>query len=381
MLRAVAVLALLTGATSQSFTTKSTWRYVDDNTDLTGTGWAGVAFVDSAWKSGAGPFGYGSFTSPTITFGTTLLFGPSASTKYITNYFRKVVTLAAGATYTGTLTYQADDGAVVYLNGVELGRFNMPTTAVKRDTLASAVLAAAASVATQTITLTSAQLLPGDNVLAVEVHQAGPTSVDCLFDAALTVTMVPSATPSPSPSPSPLPPATTLFDFGSAAWTYLDNNVDFTAQAWTTAGCVGVCREGRGLREMLGPSPRRFQNVHNGALMSATHPPTPSPPLTACCGSASTNPQAHPLVLIVRRLAPCPRRFVESSAWKSGSGVFGFGTFTFTFKTTLASGTSTARTPSYYFRKTFTITGAASSTYVRRCVVLCGWCGCVERGR
>ncbi len=76
-----------------------------------------------------------------------------------------------------------DDGAVVYLNGSEVLRQNMPAGAVDANTLAAAPVEDAfdlyAEIATDT-------LINGTNVLAVEVHQAERNDLDLTFGCGVT---------------------------------------------------------------------------------------------------------------------------------------------------------------------------------------------------
>jgi len=72
--------------------------------------------------------------------------------------------------------------AVVYINGVEVGRFNMPegtspTTPARR----TRAMTGAHSISHHPASL----LVEGRNVLAVEIHQATPTSSDISFDLEL----------------------------------------------------------------------------------------------------------------------------------------------------------------------------------------------------
>lgn len=76
-----------------------------------------------------------------------------------------------------------DDGAVFYLNGVEVLRENMPSGAVNADTLASD---AVDEVEALSLSIPTGSLVRGENVLAVEVHQAETDDPDMLFGCALT---------------------------------------------------------------------------------------------------------------------------------------------------------------------------------------------------
>ena len=72
-----------------------------------------------------------------------------------------------------------DDGVIIYLNGVEMLRNNMPTGSVIYSTRASTSGDPRKYIA---LTASTTALLPGQNVLAVEVHQNGAGSSDLAFD-------------------------------------------------------------------------------------------------------------------------------------------------------------------------------------------------------
>jgi len=78
-----------------------------------------------------------------------------------------------------------DDGAVIYLNGVEVARTNMPTGAIAFGTRALSSVNDAADTTLYTIPI-SARLVEGRNLLAVEVHQFQQASSDLTFDLSLT---------------------------------------------------------------------------------------------------------------------------------------------------------------------------------------------------
>src|SRR6185503_16466233 len=77
------------------------------------------------------------------------------------------------------LSHVLDDGAIVYLNGVEVYRNNMPAGAVTFTTQATSTVGDATYQGPFPLPLDS--LLPGDNVIAVEVHQIGQNSTDIVF--------------------------------------------------------------------------------------------------------------------------------------------------------------------------------------------------------
>ena len=163
----------------------STWKYLDNGTDQ-GTAWSAPAFNDAAWASGAAQLGYGEGDEATV-----VSFGPSASAKYTTTYFRRAFTAASPSVYSNlTVSLLRDDGGVVYLNGVEIFRSNMPAGALTSATFASD------SVDDQVFFSTAvspALLATGNNVLAVEIHQSDLTSSDVSFDLSLTAQFITNA--------------------------------------------------------------------------------------------------------------------------------------------------------------------------------------------
>src|SRR5207247_1362085 len=78
-----------------------------------------------------------------------------------------------------------DDGAVLYLNGTEIRRDNMPGDAITFGTLASSVIGGADEQTYFPSVVPANLLVRGRNVLAVEIHQANVTSSDISFDLEL----------------------------------------------------------------------------------------------------------------------------------------------------------------------------------------------------
>jgi hypothetical protein len=109
--------------------------------------------------------------------------GNGQSNNYITTYFRKSFTVSDPSRFSSlTLRLHRDDGAVVYLNGTELVRSNMPAGTITHTTLASSAVEGAWLA---DITGLSNSLQTGTNVLAVEIHQASAGSSDVSFDLEL----------------------------------------------------------------------------------------------------------------------------------------------------------------------------------------------------
>ncbi len=158
----------------------STWKYSDAAT-APPAGWNQTGFDDFAWASGPAQLGYGDGDEA-----TTLSFGSNANDKTPAYYFRKSFTISDPAAFSGVrLRLLADDGAVVYLNGQEIWRYNMPSGAVQFTTLATSSVSGTAENAWNEQIVVASALVAGENVLSVEVHQAAPNSSDLSFDAQL----------------------------------------------------------------------------------------------------------------------------------------------------------------------------------------------------
>jgi hypothetical protein len=156
----------------------SLWRYLDNGSDQ-GTAWRGVNFNDTAWPSGLAQLGYGDGDEK-----TTLNFGDSAN-KYVTSYFRQRFPAVDPNVFTNLLVrLLRDDGGVVYLNGVEVFRSNMPLS----NPITYLTLAASTAGGEDETTLfypmmtSPGVLMTGTNVAAVEIHQSDRTSSDVSFD-------------------------------------------------------------------------------------------------------------------------------------------------------------------------------------------------------
>ncbi len=155
----------------------SVWKYLDNGSNQ-GTAWRASGFNDSTWPSGAAQLGYGDGDEA-----TTVGFGPDANNKFITTYFRRAFSVTNAAAFnTLTLRLMRDDGAVVYLNGVEVWRTNMPTGTIGFTTPASVAIGGVDESTFVQTTISSSLLVNGTNVLAVELHQSGGTSSDISFD-------------------------------------------------------------------------------------------------------------------------------------------------------------------------------------------------------
>ena len=155
----------------------ASWKYLDDGTDQ-GTAWFGTSFDDSGWASGNAQLGYGDGDETTV-----VSYGGDPNDKHETTYFRQSFSVTDPNDYASLeLNVLRDDGAVVYINGSEVARFNMPTGSITFTTLASSVIGGAEEDRFFTVSVSTSVLNAGSNIIAVEIHQANVTSSDISFD-------------------------------------------------------------------------------------------------------------------------------------------------------------------------------------------------------
>jgi hypothetical protein len=171
------------GAPTRLILTGANWRYYDQGLDL-GTAWRELTYNDTAWPQGPGPLGYSDASG--VYPVTTNSYGPNASAKYITTYYRNSFTVANARQWTNLLVnLQRDDGAILYLNGIEVFRSNMPTGLVTAVTTAIDAMSGTAETNWYSTNISVSLLREGVNVLAAEVHQNIGTSSDIFFNLEL----------------------------------------------------------------------------------------------------------------------------------------------------------------------------------------------------
>jgi hypothetical protein len=156
------------------------WLY-RKGTSSTPSDWVSVGFDDSAWLVGNTGIGYGDGDDSTVL--------SDMQGNYSTVYTRKVVNYDGSINITSlSLEIDYDDGFVAYINGQEVARANMPAGQSSFDTLASAQREPGTP---ELINLDGFISLigTGDNVLAIEIHNAALNSSDLSFRPRLLVNM------------------------------------------------------------------------------------------------------------------------------------------------------------------------------------------------
>lgn len=157
----------------------SNWLYYDKGS-LDGTGWYSPSYDDSSWKIGAAPLGYSATNKG---FGTLLDYS-NATNRRPTYYMRTKVNMGSTTNSTITLSYASDDGFVLYVNGKEALRNRMPNGTPSYETYASSK--SMGNPDKNKITLDAALFTPGENTIAVELHNYKPDDNDVYWDASLT---------------------------------------------------------------------------------------------------------------------------------------------------------------------------------------------------
>jgi hypothetical protein len=189
---------------------RAPWRYLDTGTDP-GSLWTRPDFNDSSWPLGPAELGFGDGDEATVI---------NSSSSRITTYFRTTF-LATNLSNTAVVTARLlrDDGAVVWLNGIEVWRSNMPEIgAIGSASPASTTVGGIDERLWHTRSFSPWALRPTNSV-AVEVHQPNSTSSDLSFNFELDAH---------SSAPLVLVPA-------GSVWRYRDSGVAPPAD-WTLPG-------------------------------------------------------------------------------------------------------------------------------------------------
>ena len=118
---------------------------------------------------------------------TVIDYGGNSSDKHVTTYFRREFEVSETDNITQLMIDLVhDDGAIVYLNGHEIIRTNLPETGYNYLTLADLRPTAEEEMFVR-FEVGPAYLVEGTNVLAVEIHQHSPSSSDLGFNLKLEV--------------------------------------------------------------------------------------------------------------------------------------------------------------------------------------------------
>lgn len=152
-----------------------TWLYTYSPAAIPAN-WNVADFDASAWQTGAGTFGWGHT-------GISTPLDTSQSPRPVTSYYRTSVVIGDTNFTNVRMTTRADDGIVVYVNGVEVARKNVDPGAVTQDTYATTAISASAAVANPFMFEVPASAFQvGQNLVAVEVHSNYRSTPSHSFD-------------------------------------------------------------------------------------------------------------------------------------------------------------------------------------------------------
>jgi len=162
------------------------WQYFK-GTQEPPADWNTLAFDDSTWLAGPTPIGYENSTGYDKRLATKL---SDMRNKYVSVYARRTFVVDDPSKLTGLLlTVDVDDGYIAYINGVRVAALAAPAS-LKYDQAASANREACCGTGTPTGPCPPAQidltkyirnLVPGENILALQAHNTSLSSSDFIF--------------------------------------------------------------------------------------------------------------------------------------------------------------------------------------------------------
>lgn len=151
------------------------WSY---ETKYPGKDWQTAQYDPKSWRRGKAALGFGDYE-------TTVLDAPQPDQPG-TTYFRRSFKVDDPGLFGNLyLRLRADDGAVVYLNGKEIHRTNLPQGDIADGTAAGYEVEGAEEEVFVATEISPDLLLEGDNLIAAEIHQTKVANRDLAFDLEL----------------------------------------------------------------------------------------------------------------------------------------------------------------------------------------------------
>jgi hypothetical protein len=139
--------------------------------------WFSASYVPSAaWTTSFAPIGYGDDQASM----------PDVSAGYpLAMWARATFDMPAFSATSATLSLRVDDGAIVWIDGTEVLRLNLPPGPISPDTLATATITGDDERTFFPSPIDAAVLTPGTHTIAVEFHQVSPSSSDLTMDLSI----------------------------------------------------------------------------------------------------------------------------------------------------------------------------------------------------
>lgn len=160
----------------------SSWRYVlgTREASIPSDAWRQIAFDDSNWSMGPIPIGYGGIAEA----GRIVTTLPRSDVGgYVTVYLRHSFNVPDPALFSQLrLALIVDDGAIVWLNGVELGRINLTPGDLPFNATA---IESGEGRRLNVLTNATSLLVAGENILAVHLLNSDSDSSDIAVTASL----------------------------------------------------------------------------------------------------------------------------------------------------------------------------------------------------
>ncbi len=174
------------------------WQWRFEQGDAPTSDWREPGFDAGSWSSGVAPLGFGSTTVATDIDVT----GGSSNRPLSAQFRRDVAIDDLDEVASLTITTYADDGVVVFVNGTEVGRTNLPTGTLTANSYATAApRTAAARGNPASYTVPRALLREGTNTIAAQTHLNYRSTPDLSFDlSAIVVEADPDAEPPARPN-------------------------------------------------------------------------------------------------------------------------------------------------------------------------------------
>lgn len=195
--------SLLPGNAISVFSKESNWTFDDSGTDrgssaivvgasgYNSSNWKHPDFNNNSWSSGNGILGFGdlgasgSLVTPTTQMG--LGSGPGGDNP-TTSYLRKSFNISGSSSVSSVnASVLADDGVIIYLNGIEIYRSNLDAGAIEHSDYAQSAIGGNNENTYSSFTIDPLLLEEGENVLAAEIHQVNAGSSDLGFDMELSI--------------------------------------------------------------------------------------------------------------------------------------------------------------------------------------------------
>jgi autotransporter-associated beta strand protein len=133
--------------------------------------WQQLAYDDSLWSSGSGPFGFGAFSGITIATDLSAQMQNRAASVYLRKTFTVTPEQAASGAALELLT-RYNDGFIAFINGVEVARRNMgnPGMFAHHDQTAFNTNLNNPNLDTINLGVANARLVAGENILCIQAH-------------------------------------------------------------------------------------------------------------------------------------------------------------------------------------------------------------------